>query len=167
MSIEMECAYPISSDADRWNATYRIDIDFSRARSAKKLTPESVKKLIDEGPYTAKAAQGAGLIDRVAYPEQFENSLKMSLRSERIHVTKHYGQSKPEDMDLSSPFALFKLLTRGIHESRSHDRTDASTRTGVPTPSFSCRAAFPWATANSTMPLLEISVTSVPGAASP
>src|SRR6202171_2077207 len=35
VSIEIECEYPISGDADRWNATYRIDIELPKARSAK------------------------------------------------------------------------------------------------------------------------------------
>jgi protease-4 len=81
-----------------------------QGRFAKKLTSEQVKKLIDGGPYTAKAAKEAGLIDRVTYPEQFQDDLKAALGAERVKVTKNYGQAKAEDLDLSNPFALFKLL---------------------------------------------------------
>src|SRR6478735_9303064 len=33
VSIETECDYPISGENDRYHATYRIHIDFSKARS--------------------------------------------------------------------------------------------------------------------------------------
>lgn len=35
VSIEIECEYSISGDADRWRATYRIDMEFPKTRSAK------------------------------------------------------------------------------------------------------------------------------------
>src|SRR5580692_10240326 len=30
LSAEIECEYPISDEADRWHATYRIDIEFPK-----------------------------------------------------------------------------------------------------------------------------------------
>src|SRR5262245_34714916 len=33
--VAIECAYPISDDADRWNTNYRIDIELPKTRSAK------------------------------------------------------------------------------------------------------------------------------------
>src|SRR5437667_8060272 len=120
------------------------------ARSAKKLTPASVKKLIDEGPYTAKAAHAAGLIDRVAYHEQFENSLKMSLRSERVKVTKNYGQAKPEDLDLSNPFALFKLLAPPKLASSNKPKIAVIYATGVIVSGKSTESLFGGSTVGST-----------------
>src|SRR5205807_2340799 len=35
VSIEIECEYPISGDADRYHATYRIDIEIPKKRPAK------------------------------------------------------------------------------------------------------------------------------------
>ena len=37
----------------------------AKARSRHKFTPEKVKKLIDQGPYSARAALPAGLIDQL------------------------------------------------------------------------------------------------------
>src|SRR6516162_6927195 len=44
----------------------------AEARRGKGLTAEKVKKLIDEGPYGAKAAVRLGLVDRVSYADDFK-----------------------------------------------------------------------------------------------
>ena len=36
VSIEIECEYPISGDADRYHATYRIDIEIPKDTPTKK-----------------------------------------------------------------------------------------------------------------------------------
>ncbi|HLX61484.1 MAG TPA: signal peptide peptidase SppA [Planctomycetota bacterium] len=82
----------------------------AQSRGGKKWTPEQVKKLIDEGPYTAKAALAAGLIDRVAYTSELQESLKADLKASRVDFAVNYGRNKGEDIDLSSPFALLKLF---------------------------------------------------------
>jgi len=79
-------------------------------KSRPKLSAEQVKKLIDNGPYTAKGALAAGLVDRVAYADAFETGLKTALHAERVRVTKNYGQAKAEELDFSNPFALLKML---------------------------------------------------------
>src|SRR5262249_6697779 len=85
----------------------------AQSRPARKWTVEQVKTLVDEGPSTAKAADGAGLIDRVAYREQFERSLKTGLNAERVKVTKDYAKAKGEEFDLSNPFATYiKLMEK-------------------------------------------------------
>jgi protease-4 len=81
-----------------------------RLRGDKKFTAEQVKKLIDEGPYTARGALEAGLIDRVAYAEKFREQLKKPLKADKITIVKDYGKDKKKGNDLSSAFDLFKLL---------------------------------------------------------
>lgn len=80
------------------------------SRSQQKWTADQVKKLIDQGPFTGKAAAAAGLIDRVTYRDQYEQDLKKQLKVDHIKITKNYGQAKEEELDLSNPFAIFKLL---------------------------------------------------------
>jgi protease-4 len=80
-------------------------------RAGKDFTAEQVKKLIDDGPYAAHAAEKAGLIDRVAYKQDLEDSFKKELKVESVDLVRNYGQSKSEEIDLSSPFAIFKLLS--------------------------------------------------------
>jgi protease-4 len=81
-----------------------------KARPARKFSTEQVRKLIDQGPYTAKAALAAGLVDRVAYADAFEHSFKEALKIDKVNLAKNYGQEKREDIDFSSPFAILKLL---------------------------------------------------------
>ena len=81
-----------------------------QSRTKQQWSPEQVKKLIDQGPYTAKAAAAAGLVDRVAYRDQFEQELKKEHKAERIKISKNYGQAKEDEIDLTNPFAIFKLL---------------------------------------------------------
>ena len=80
-------------------------------RADKKFTADQVKKLIDEGPYAAHAAEKAGLIDRVVYKQDLEDSFKKDLKEEDVKLVRNYGQAKTEELDLSSPFAIFKLLS--------------------------------------------------------
>jgi protease-4 len=82
----------------------------AKSRAKKKLTNEHAKELIDQGPFTARAAAEAGLVDRVAYLDQFEDSLKSDLKAEQVKITKNYAQAKEEEIDLSNPLAIFKLL---------------------------------------------------------
>jgi protease-4 len=81
-----------------------------RLRRDKKFTAEQVKKLIDEGPYTARGALQAGLIDRVAYAEKFREHLKEPLKVDEIKIVKDYKKNKKENIDLSTLSGLLKLF---------------------------------------------------------
>jgi protease-4 len=80
-------------------------------RAAKKWTAAQVKKLIDAGPYTAKRALAAGLIDEIAYAHQFKLSVKTALKADKLNLVLNYGQQKAKDLDIGNPFAIFKLLS--------------------------------------------------------
>ena len=81
-----------------------------KSRPARKWSPEQVKKLIDAGPYTAKAALAAGLVDRIAYTDEFETSLKKASKADELKIVYNYGQAKTETIDLSNPLNIFKLF---------------------------------------------------------
>jgi protease IV len=89
---------------------YEFDLVGLIAES-RKLTPEKVKTLIDEGPFSAKAAKEAGLVDTIAYEDTFRKAFKEALKATTVKITKNYGKEKTEELDLSNPFALFKLLS--------------------------------------------------------
>ncbi len=80
-------------------------------RAKKNFTAEQVKKLIDEGPYSGRAALKAGLIDRVAYAEKFQDHMKARLAADELKIVENYGKDKKTDIDFSNPFAIFKLLS--------------------------------------------------------
>jgi protease-4 len=89
------------------------------AQSRKGLTPEKVKQLIDEGPYTARGAVTAGLADEIAYADDFEKTIKSSVKADEVKVVRDYAKEKLKDLDLSNPFAILKLLAGPTHKRRS------------------------------------------------
>ncbi len=83
----------------------------AEGRKGKGLTAEKVRKLIDEGPYGARAAVAAGLIDRVAYADEFKASFKATLKADDAKIVKDYEKAKSKDVNLSNPFEILKLLS--------------------------------------------------------
>jgi protease-4 len=84
------------------------------ADSRKDFTAERVKKLLDEGPFTAKKAHELRLIDRLAYQEDFQKAIDESLKKaeqvEKVTLEKDYAKDKPKDLD--NPFAaLLKIMS--------------------------------------------------------
>jgi protease-4 len=81
------------------------------SRPNKNWTPEQVKKLIDEGAFTAKKAHEIGLVDFLGYQADLDAKIKSDGNAENAKVVKDYAKEKQDDVDLSNPFALFKLLS--------------------------------------------------------
>jgi protease-4 len=79
-------------------------------RGAKKWAPEDIRKIIDNGPYTAKKANELGLVDLVGYFPAVTEAFKKELKVDEITLLKNYGKDKVDDIDLSNPFALLKLF---------------------------------------------------------
>jgi protease-4 len=70
---------------------------------------DRVKAWVDNGPYSAEKAKGAGLIDAVEHKQDFEGMLKAKFGKNLVFERK-YGKEKAKKLDLSSPFAIFKML---------------------------------------------------------
>ncbi len=80
------------------------------ARPARQFTPEQVKGLIDQGPFTAKKAAALGLIDKLQYEDQFEAGLAKELGVDEARILRDYAKAKAADVDFSNPFALLGQL---------------------------------------------------------
>jgi protease-4 len=91
------------------------------SRATRGLTPEKVRALIDEGPFTAKQAVAHGLVDRLAYQDQLQETVKQAAGDTRLAVKKDYARQKSGDLDLSNPFALLKLLS-GPKDGKLNDK---------------------------------------------
>ena len=74
----------------------------------RKVPADRVREWIDGGPYTAEKANAAGLIDAVEHRQDFEAMLKGKYGHDVV-FDKKYGQKQQPTLDLSSPFAFFKL----------------------------------------------------------
>ena len=69
---------------------------------------EKVRTWIDGGPYSARTAKKLGIIDGVMHRQDLVASLKKEF-GEDVKFDKKYGKKKKRDLDLSSPFAVFKI----------------------------------------------------------
>ncbi len=90
------------------------------ARPARKWNAVELNELIDRGPFTAKKALSLGLIDRVAYPDEFEASFAKVLGVDSTKVERDYGKAKAAaDMN---PFAILSAF--GSPRKKSESKKD-------------------------------------------
>jgi protease-4 len=75
----------------------------------RKLDRGRVKDLLDEGLFTAAEAKQAGLIDRVAYEDEFRAALKDQSKADEIKLVEDYAKQKM-DVDLSGLGGMMKLM---------------------------------------------------------
>jgi protease-4 len=75
----------------------------------RKLKDYQVKTLIDEGLFTAAAAQRAKLIDQVAYADQFQDALRKKLKADEIEVNTTY-KKKTVNVDFSGIGGMVKMM---------------------------------------------------------
>ena len=68
-----------------------------------------VKTLLDQGLFTAAAAQKAGLIDEVLYTDQVQDAIKVALKTEDVEIVTDY-KKKRIDTDFSGISGMMKLL---------------------------------------------------------
>jgi protease-4 len=73
------------------------------------MTVERVTELVDAGMITATRAREAGLIDRVAYPDEFGKHLSEEYEADSLVYVDNYGKKKV-DTDFSGPMGFVKLL---------------------------------------------------------
>lgn len=75
----------------------------------RKLDRGRVKDLLDQGLFTAAGAKEAGLIDRVAYEDEFRAWLKDQDKADEIKLADDYGKQKI-DVDFSGFGGMMKLM---------------------------------------------------------
>ncbi|MCE9545865.1 MAG: signal peptide peptidase SppA [Planctomycetia bacterium] len=80
-----------------------------RISTTRKLEPDAVKKLLDDGLFTAKKAKELGLIDRVAYADELRKAIGDDKGATEVAVISNYGK-KQIDADFSGLGGLFKLV---------------------------------------------------------
>ena len=78
---------------------------------ARSLSPDKVRAIIDGGPYSARQALEAGLVDSVKYHDQFLADVRKEF-GEKARIDNRYGEKKKPGIDLKSPFAFFTLLAQ-------------------------------------------------------
>jgi len=81
----------------------------SAIAEGRKLPPDRVRETIDNGPYSAEAAKKAGLLDDVAYEDEFLEGMEKELGAE-VELVKGYHRLDAEGPDLSE-FNIFTLFS--------------------------------------------------------
>jgi protease-4 len=75
----------------------------------REIHPAKVRRLIDQGLFTAVAARKAGLIDQVAYDDEFYGKLKKEIKVDQIGLAKDYAKKKI-DTDFSGFGGMMKMM---------------------------------------------------------
>ncbi len=91
------------------------------SRKGKKLTADLVKKIMDEGPFTAKGAALLGLIDRPGTPADLFDTIEKETGADNIRLFREYAKAKPQELHLTNPVELMKLLNP-IKEAKGSDK---------------------------------------------
>lgn len=108
---------PEAEKMQNWLFDGLYDTSVQLIARSRKLKPEKIRQLIDDGPYLAEAAKKAGLIDAVEHRRGFEAMLKKKYGNEVV-FDKKYGQKKQPKVDFSSPFAVFRVLGEILGEGK-------------------------------------------------
>jgi protease-4 len=90
-----------------------------RVKARKGMTAAKVKHLIDNGPYAARAALRAGLVDRLAYLDDYEEALQKQFDGAKL--AREYGKKKEDEIDLAALARKFLLgPSKAGSSSRGH-----------------------------------------------
>ncbi|HMP04743.1 MAG TPA: signal peptide peptidase SppA, partial [Lacipirellulaceae bacterium] len=101
------------SEPVRKNMTALIDDLYddmlSTIASDRNLKVDEVREAVDQGLIMAQDARDRGLIDRVAYVDQFRERLAEEYSAEELVFVENYAKSKI-DADFSGPMGMMKLF---------------------------------------------------------
>jgi protease-4 len=106
--FQREGPSPEAEAMQNWLLDGQFSTSISLIAQGRKVSDQRVREWIDGGPYTAEKAEAAGLIDEVEHRQDFEAMLKGKYGRDVV-LDRKYGQKQSPTLDLSSPFAFFKL----------------------------------------------------------
>jgi len=105
------------SEGVRKNLTALVDDVFDQMvtmiASDRNLKVDEVRDLIDQGLLTVTKAHEVGLIDHVAYPDEFRTQLQAEYEADELVYVVNYGK-KRVDTDFSGPMGMIKLFQKII-----------------------------------------------------
>jgi protease-4 len=84
------------------------------------LQIEEVRKVVNTGLLTATQAKEAGLIDRIAYFDEFREALTKEYKADKLVYVINYGKQEI-DTDFSGPMGMMKLFQSVLGATTSDD----------------------------------------------
>jgi protease IV len=88
------------------------------------LTAKRMEQIVDNGPYTAEKALDLGLVDSVQYRDQFLSQIK-NIYGDDVEIDNRYAEKSGVDIDMSNPFAFFKVFGEMFGGGKSKARKDS------------------------------------------
>ncbi len=76
---------------------------------ARGMSSDKVRKIIDNGPYSAEKALELGLIDSVKYRDEFIDEIN-AIYGDDVEIDNRYAVKDGPKMDFSNPFAMFSIF---------------------------------------------------------
>lgn len=98
---------PEAKEMTEWLIKDIFDQLVEMIAKGRQLSPEDVRAIIDRGPYLARDAKEAKLVDQIAYAEDFTADLKKRYGQE-LTLDHEYGGKKGPELDFSNIFSMFK-----------------------------------------------------------
>ncbi|MBX7245188.1 MAG: signal peptide peptidase SppA [Candidatus Sumerlaeaceae bacterium] len=109
------------SDEAKENMNWLVDGLYAgvlnRIGMSRGMTPEKVRDIVDNGPYTDEKAKAAGLVDAIEYRDQFLAKVKETFGPD-TEIDNRYGIKKGPRIDPGNPFAFLSLLSQASSGSR-------------------------------------------------
>ena len=109
---------PEARAMQEWLTKDLFDQMIDNIAQGRQMPPEKVRTLIDEGPFNAKQALDAQLIDEIVDADAFLDSL-YERYGEEAELVRNYGTAEGPEVDLSSPFAFFKMLGESVSKKKA------------------------------------------------
>jgi protease-4 len=106
--FQREGPSPEAEAMQNWLLDGMYSCSISLIAHGRKVSEDRVRQWIDGGPYTAEKARAIGMIDEVEHRQDFESTIKGKYGKDVV-FDKKFGQKPQPTLDLSSPFAFFKL----------------------------------------------------------
>lgn len=101
------------SEPVRENLTALIDDVYDQMITTiatdRNLKVDEVRTLVDRGLLTVEKAHEAGLVDRIAYPDELRAALKKEYEADELVYVMNYGK-KGLETDFSGPMGMIKLF---------------------------------------------------------
>ncbi len=85
------------------------------------MARDDLRAIIDRGPFTAQEAMKEGLVDELLYPGEVVELLRRRYGKD-VAFDRAYGEKQTPEIDLSSPFALFKILGEAMGKAKGRKK---------------------------------------------
>ncbi|HVX65238.1 MAG TPA: S49 family peptidase, partial [Bryobacteraceae bacterium] len=86
-----------------------------RLAAARRKTPEQMRAIIDQGPFVAKDALSAGLVDALEYQDQVYGDLRQRLKVKEVHrvALRDYLKVSPESLGVGTGRKIALVAAEG------------------------------------------------------